>query len=896
MIKQISVCFTLLLMLSCVGGNTIETLFDDPVHVADSVLHYKNLGKNLRNAGQYNEALQAHNVGLDYARNSCDTLEVIQALNNIGTVYRRMGLLDEAASWHYQALTWCEMWSDSTSTTALKNRVVSLNGIGNVHLSMGNSQIAMGAFREALKGEAKLQSGTGQAINHANIGALYEEMGQVDSAWHHYTLSMKFNKETDNQLGIALCNNHFGRLYEMDGDFSKAAKEYKAAYDILFDGVDKWHWLQAAVSLVRVQMQLENLYLARRYADEAIEVAEVIGSTSHLVTLYNYRYRIDRYSGDFRSALGYLEKATEYADSLSKERNETEIYELRSGYEKERNRMEVEAMRKAHDQENRRKNMILSSVLLTLLLAAVIIAILFYALRLRSRNQKILRELDSTKNNYFVNIAHEFRTPLTVILSAARSIRDNASEDIGIQEDSQDIITHSKELLNLVGQVLDVAKMTSGIAPDPVWRHGDIVAYVSGICERYSRFAESKGVVFSYEHTQDSMDMDFVPDMFLRIVQNLLSNAFKFTDRGGRVILSLERAGENLVIKVIDNGRGIYPDQLDDIFKPFYGGSGDVGTGVGLSVVKLSVEAMGGSVRVRSEVGKGTEFIVVLPLKQDKIAGSIESADELVYDVEPLAKQIVNDDVCQEDAPRILIVEDKPEVARWEMRHLDSGYAFYFATDGAQALKKAEEVVPDLIVTDVMMPVMDGLEFCRKIRANELLCHVPVIMVTAKAGHEERLAGLEAGADAYIEKPYDQKELSIRVKTLLEQRAQLRKKIEEGKEDADPSYSAADQGFMERFDALLDNAFASGHVDCEKLASELCIGRVQLNRKLKAITGCKTTEYILNMRMAKAKKLLSSTDLSIGDVALQCGIEDVGYFSTLFRKNVGMTPTAYRKG
>ena len=896
MIKQISVCFILLLMLSCVGGNTIETLSDDPVHVADSVLHYKNLGKNLRNAGQYNEALQAHNAGLDYARSSCDTLEVIQALNNIGTVYRRMGLLDEAASWHYQALTWCEMWSDSTSTTALKNRVVSLNGIGNVHLSMGNSQIAMGAFREALKGEAKLQSGTGQAINHANIGALYEEMGQIDSAWHHYTLSMKFNRETDNQLGIALCNNHFGRLYEMDGDFSKAAMEYKAAYDLLFDGVDKWHWLQAAVSLVRVQMQLGNLNLAGRYADEAIDVAEGIGSTSHLVTLYNYRYRIDRNSGNFRSALGYLEKATDYADSLSKERNETEIYELRSGYERERNRIEVEAMRKAHDQENHRKNMILVSVLLTLLLAAVIIAILFYALRLRSRNQKILRELDSTKNNYFVNIAHEFRTPLTVILSAARSIRDNASEDIGIQEDSQDIITHSKELLNLVGQVLDVAKMTSGIAPDPVWRRGDIVSYVSGICERYSRFAESKGVAFSYEHTQDSMDIDFVPDMFLRVVQNLLSNAFKFTDRGGRVILSLERAGENLVIKVIDNGRGIHPDQLDDIFKPFYGGSGDIGTGVGLSVVKLSVEAMGGSVRVRSEVGKGTEFIVVLPLKQDKIAGSIESVDELVCDVEPLAKQMVNDDVPQEDVPRILIVEDKPEVARWEMRHLDSGYAFYFATDGAQALKKAEEVVPDLIVTDVMMPVMDGLEFCRKIRANELLCHVPVIMVTAKAGHEERLAGLEAGADAYIEKPYDQKELSIRVKTLLEQRAQLRKKIEEGKEDADPSYSAADQGFMERFDALLDNAFASGHVDCEKLASELCIGRVQLNRKLKAITGCKTTEYILNMRMTKAKKLLSSTDLSIGDVALQCGIEDVGYFSTLFRKNVGMTPTAYRKG
>ena len=896
MTKQISVCFLLLLMLSCVSGNTIENLSVDAVHVADSVLYYKNLGKNLRNAGQYNEALQAHNIGLEFARSSCDTLEVIQALNNIGTIYRRMGLLDEAASWHYQALIWCEMWSDSTSSTSLKNRVVSLNGIGNVHLSMGNSQIAMDAFREALKGEAKLNSGTGQAINHANIGALYEERGQIDSAWYHYTLSMKFNKETDNQLGIALCNNHFGRLYEMDGDFAKAANEYKSAYDILFDGVDKWHWLQAAVSLVRVQMQLGNLNLAGRYADEAIDVAEGIGSTSHLVTLYNYRYRIDRNSGNFRSALGYLEKATDYADSLSKERNETEIYELRSGYERERNRIEVEAMRKAHDQENRRKNIILTSVVLTLLLAAVIIAIMFYALRLRSRNQKILKELDSTKNNYFVNIAHEFRTPLTVILSAARSIRDNSSEDIGIQEDSRDIINHSRELLHLVGQVLDVAKMTSGIAPDPVWRRGDIVAYVSGICERYSRFAESRGVAFTYEHSDRNMEMDFVPDMFLRVVQNLLSNAFKFTDKGGSVLISLERVQENVLLKVKDNGRGIHSDQLEDIFKPFYGGSGDIGTGVGLSVVKLSVEAMGGSVEVRSEVGKGTEFIVTLPLTQDRPVYHIMASQMSTSDVCVMESRLVNEDVPEEDAPRILIVEDKPEVARWEMRHLDSGYAFYFAADGAQALKKAEEVVPDLILTDVMMPVMDGLEFCRKIRANELLCHVPIVMVTAKAGHEERLAGLEAGADAYIEKPYDQKELSMRVKMLLEQRALVKKMLQEDRDSVGSTYSVVDQGFMDKFDALLDSAFESGHVDCEKLASELCIGRVQLNRKLKAITGCKTTEYILNMRMAKAKKLLSSTDLSIGDIALQCGIEDVGYFSTLFRKNVGVTPTTYRKG
>lgn len=889
-------CFLLSMLVSCAGEGLPDFRSEGVSYIADSIACYREEGKDLRNAGHYNEALLIHQRGLELAKESKDTLETIQALNNIGTVYRRMGLLDAAAQWHYQALTWCEAWSDTSSPTALKNRVVSLNGIGNVHLSMGNSDIAMNAFLEALKGEAKLESATGQAINHANIGALYEERGQIDSARYHYGLSMKFNRDSGNELGIALCNIHFGRLSENDGDFAKAGKEYKAAYDLLYEGTDKWHWLQAAVALVRVQMVQGNLSSARRYAEEAAEVAEEIGSFSHLVSIYGYRYRIDRSAGDYRSALNMLERATKYSDSLANERNETEIYNLRSDYEKEKNRMQMEAVRKEHEQENHRKNIILTSVVLTLILAAIIIAMLIYSLRLRLRNQKILKELDATKNNYFVNIAHEFRTPLTVILSAARSIHDNNPEDVDVREDAQDIIVHSRELLHLVNQVLDVAKMTSGIAPDPVWRHGDVVAYVSGICERYSRYAESRNVSLSFVRDRDSIDMDFVPDMLMRIVQNLLSNAFKFTDRGGHVVVSIGLAEGRMRLKVTDDGRGIDPDHLKDIFKPFYGGNGDIGTGVGLSVVRLSVEAMGGMLDVRSEVGKGTEFEIVLPLLQDKGAVPVSAEDFVAGDADVAVGQVTNEDVPVDEAPRILIVEDKPEVARWEMRHLDSGYAFYFASDGAEALKKAEEVVPDLIVTDVMMPVMDGLEFCRRVRESELLCHVPVVMVTAKAGHEERLKGIEAGADAYIEKPYDQKELSMRVRMLLEQREILKKSVMAADALPEPSMSVVDQVFMDKFNAALDKAFAGGKVDCEVLASELCIGRVQLNRKLKAITGCKTTEYILNMRMMKAKKLLSSTDLSIGDVALQCGIEDVGYFSTLFRKNTGMTPTAWRKG
>lgn len=893
------------MLLSCEKGSYRQGPPDDIAVYADSVAYYRTEGRNLRNSGRYNEALTLHRRGLELAEEVCDTLEVIQALNNIGTVYRRMGLLDDAASWHYRALTWCEEWSDSTSTVSLKNRVVSLNGIGNVHLSMGNDDIAMESFREALKGESRLGSATGQAINHANIGALFEKKGRIDSARHHYTLSLKFNEESGNVLGMGLCANHFGRLAENEGDYAGAFREYEKAYGLLKGGTDAWHLLQSSTSLSRVSLKIGRYDHAEHYLDEAMDMAESIGSLAHLADIYNQKYTLEKLRGNYRQALRWLEKAAETSGSLAEERSETEIYELRSEYEKEKNRTELRHLRQMHQQEVHRNRMLLVSVLVILFLAAVGIAVLVYALWLRSRNHKMLKELDQTRNNYFTVMAHEFRTPLTVIMAAARSLGANASDEVAVKEDSKDILVQSQELMTLVNQILEVAKMTSGIAPAPVWRRGDVAAYVASICGRYGRYALEKEVRIVCESAE--IEMDFVPDMILRIVRNLLSNAIKYSKRGTVVTVRMQnvkdRGMECFRMDICDNGIGMSRQQVENVFKPFYtadSGVSDMSTGVGMSVVKLAVETMDGSIHVHSVQGEGSEFTILIPVRHDKAVGE---CPEFLCDDMPAAENacVVHpgevDQVQDTEFPRILIVEDKPEVARWEMRQLEGAYSFYYASDGAEGLRKAEEIVPDLIITDVMMPVMDGLEFCRKVRSSELLSHVPVIMVTAKAEHEDRLKGLEAGADAYLEKPYDENELSVRVRMLLEQRSMLRSRFASGGTEVirDLDFNLHDKAFLDRFSEALDKAFANGKVDCEELASDLCIGRVQLNRKMKAITGLKTTEYILNVRISKAKTLLETTDLTIGEVALKCGVEDVGYFSTLFRKNTGMTPSAWRK-
>lgn len=865
----------------------------------------RELGKAYRNSSRFPEALDVHRRGLEAAMEIADTLQIVQAFNNIGTVYRRMGVLEEAASWHYRGLSICERWSDTTSV-GLKNKVVSLNGLGNILLSMGHDSLAMLTFREALKGEQKLGSSTGMAINYANIGALLEQDGQIDSARFYFTLSLEANMKAGSSLGISLCHTHFGRLFEKEGDFIEAFDEYKAAYDVLSRGSDKWHWLESCISLARVSICKGEYSAARRFLSEALPVAETLESSAHLADVCNQYYVLYRSEGRYKESLHWLESYSDCIKRLYDERNEDAIFELRSKYEREKSQHEMELLRDAHRQEVLRDRQLLFGSVITIICAFMAIMLLVYYLRLRSRNNAILKALDETKSNYFTNVAHEFRTPLTIISSAARSIQDNAADE-GLKEDAADISRHSDALLDLVNQVLDVAKMTSGIAPDPVWRNGNVAAFISGICERNARYAESKGIKLVYECSEEDFEMDFVPEMMVRIVQNLLSNALKFSGKGTEIHVVVARSDENLCVSVRDQGAGMTPSQMQEAFKPFYQAEGqfkDMGTGLGLSVVKLAAASMDGEVSLASEVGKGTEFIVTVPVRHDRATSSVcdGCSSGQTADIPSDAGNVADASGADQDVQRILIVEDVPEVARWEMRQLGGAdYAFFFASDGSEGLRKAEDIVPDLIITDVSMPVMDGLEFCRKVRESELLCHVPVVMVTARVTQEDRLKGFEAGADAYIEKPYDPDELDLRVRSLLHQRALLKKMFTEKFESdgmdtsfSEPSISVIDRIFLEKFDAALEEAFVSGKVDCEDLASVMCIGRAQLNRKIKAITGYRTTEYILMARLSKAKNLLLTTSLPVGEIAIQCGIEDVGYFSTLFRKHVGMTPSAFR--
>ena len=864
----------------------------------------KALGKRYRETAKFNEAVVCHRQALGLAEQLGDTVEIIQICNQIGTNFRRMGIMDEASTYHYKALALCEQYHDKSSYVALKNRVVSLNGIGNVQLSMENYNAAILAFRQALSGEQQLESDLGQAINYANIGAIFEKQGMIDSAWIYYRRSMQHNQAAGSNLGISLCHTYFGNLLEKDRQWDNAIREYRSAYDLMEKSQDRWHWIESCIALARVNMGKGDMASAQKYLTRASRTAQEMQSREHLREVYWLNYLYYEKLGNCPKAFENYKLSREYADSVSNIENTVHLQNVRVNFEKEKSSRELALIQANYRMEQRTKNIILFAGISILLLTIIVIGFLLYVVRIKSRTQKIMRHMETVRSKFFTNITHEFRTPLTVILGLANQLSEKTGTDQESSASLQTIIRQGDHLLSLVNQLLNISKVRSSIE-EPNWRTGDIVAFIRMIVENFQVFAQQKHLNLIFVPQQTFLQADFVPEYFQKVMHNLLSNALKYTPKGGHIYITATQENNNLVIQIADSGKGIDKQDLPHIFETFYQGSNscmDMGTGVGLSLAKQMVETMGGQIAVKSAVGKGTVFFVTLPLKhgtsqwEEWIPG--ESDKQPVSSVPTPNPASPETEPSGTDPVTILLVEDNQDVAFYIGGLLKDRYRLLYARDGKEGLEKAAEYMPDLILTDLMMPGMDGFELCREIRSSIVLNHIPIIIITAKSEDVDKVQGLEAGADAYLLKPFNTDELHVRIVKLLEQRRVLREKYSQAlRNNCTESVKLlpADQAFIDRLTDIIYSQISDSALNSDKIAEKMCMSKSQLNRKVRVITDSNTNTYIIYVRMEKAKRMLSSNDLPIGDIAMQCGFEDAGYFGRVFKQTFGMTPSQYRK-
>lgn len=862
------------ILTCCQHGSPSES---ETQSIRDSLATLRQQGKKERDASRYDEALRLHIRGLDMARAVGDSSEWIQALNNIATDYRRMGMLDVAQSYHYQALSLCDESADTTYQMR-KNRVKALNGLGNIYLSIYSYDDADSVFRQALEGEHQLGSATGQAINYANLGSIYSARGDDEKALDYYRQSMFYNKKDSNLLGMALCHLYFGNIYERRQQYDLALREYEQSDRMMTDLKDLWHALEPRLALASVYYHTHEDAKALALLDRADATARQINSWEHIVEVHHLYFQLMQRQGRYHEALDHHLIATAYQDSILDNEKLDRIHNIGINIERTRQQEMVDMAQNELQTEKRIRQQSAWLFGLTVILLLAVISALLYVQRMRHRSMEMMREASRLREDFFTNITHEFRTPLTVILGLSRKIRENTEVPQSVSDKASTIERQGNRLLTLVTQLLDISKVKSVIG-EPNWQHGNICAQVAMLLETYIDYAANRGVTLKY-HYDKAIEMDFVPDYVNKVMSNLVSNALKFTPNGGTISVNLYQRGDRLHIDVSDTGHGISSDKLAHIFEPFYttGDMGEAkGTGIGLALTQEIISHLDGTITAESQVGKGTTFHIVMPIQN-------RSADP-----------VTETEIGNSGKPIIVVAEDNADVADLLCTQLEPFYEVVAARDGVEALKRAGEIIPDLVITDVMMPNMDGMALARAIRANDLTAHIPIIMVTARVTEQDRIEGIKAGADAYLVKPFNTEELLTRVAKLLEQRIMLRDKYAQTITQAPVTDDAIEDHFLARVEQVIVAHINKGEdITVTMVADDLNITARQLHRKVTGLINQSPAALIRITRINCAKTIMAAKpEMPLKSVALACGFTDYSHFAKVFRTVTGVSPTAW---
>lgn len=526
---------------------------------------------------------------------------------------------------------------------------------------------------------------------------------------------------------------------------------------------------------------------------------------------------------------------------------------------------------------------------------------------LKRLNEEVL-ELTHSRLVFFTNISHELRTPLTLIADPVEMLLDDRSIKGRSRELLQMVQRNALSLQQLVGSILDFRKIQNGKMELSLSRF-DLPEALQQWTGDFAMTAQRKKIQLHLDTSHfSSADVVADKEKLARIVFNLLSNALKYTPAGGFIHVSLADEGERLRLEVKDSGKGIDKEELTKVFERFFQAKGAAsGTGIGLALVKSFVDLHHGEVRVESELGKGTCFIVLLPRQQegfveepqseaaDKSSFSDDGSLQYIDDGERHGgklQQIISEHV---EKPTILIIDDNNDIRQYERTLLQDYYFVLEASDGREGLEIARKEVPDLVICDVMMPVMDGLEFTQQLKTNTATSHIPVIMLTAKNLEEHRAEGYEQGADSYITKPFHSKVLLARVENLLHQRAHLRQLFAqgaaEGKETEEVSrLDDRDKAFVKQLHDIIKSNMGNSDFGVENIGAEIGLSRVQLYRKVKAITGSSVVDLLRKARLAKARRLLEANSMNISEVAYEVGFSSPSYFTKCFKDEYGMLP------
>lgn len=544
-----------------------------------------------------------------------------------------------------------------------------------------------------------------------------------------------------------------------------------------------------------------------------------------------------------------------------------------------------------------------------------------HAIELANVEKDKSEEIQNLKLEFFTNISHEFKTPLTLIKGPLDFLqkrgldveKDTYKEQLNLMQ------KNTNYLLRLVNQLLDFRRVNQGQARLTL-REGDIVSFVKELCEPFQFLVQKKNITFQFQPEQTSVLAWFDKDVLEKVINNLLSNAYKFTPVNGKITLHLVEKNERIAISVLDTGTGISKTQMPKIFKRYYtkkdkNENNPKGIGIGLAYAKTLMELHQGAINVTSETGKGAEFRVEFPkakkayenevkiIDEEEVKEVLQELDMIVSETEELPEQKPVKKktkkrvpkILGNDLPVLLVVDDNEDIRKFIRLSLQEQYKIYEAENGLEGFEIAIKIIPNIIITDLVMHVMDGLELCEKLKTTVTTSHIPVLILTAKLSHETELKGLKNGADDYIKKPFEIEHLELKLKNIIEKRQLLRKRYsrEVNLKPVEFSETTADERFLKQVVEIIDKNMSNTEFSVDMLVKAIGQSRSNLYLKIKDITGMSSTEFIRSVRLKRAMELFNSTDLPVKEVMYKTGFSTASYFSKCFKRQYGEKPSDY---
>ncbi len=835
--------------------------------------------------GQAAEAIQLAQDVLEAATAARDTPLIADMYMALGHDMVTTRQFDEAEDYHRQALALCR-------NDASKVALVQFH-LGNLYLHSARFDSAAVIFEKAVSGYHLVGDSAGASVTAMQLCSVWIMLQKPEKAEPWCEMAMQYFDHNPDQYRRAIALTYMAQQKTLEGKFEQAVE----------------------------------------YAGKAREVGEKTNNPDILVKTHMILANAFSALGDWQKAYEHLDRSTLLNDSLRTAAWNQQVTETEARFRTREQKAVIAGQQLELEREkNRRQNLILACVAVLLLLGGGFVwqrarqrhraRETEHALTLEYARAEKHAENDRMKSTFLANISHEFRTPLTLIIAPlqemrAGTFRGDPRQYFGVME------RNAQRLLQLVNQLLDLARLESG-GMKLQKRPGDLIKFLRPLAWSFESLAGQKQIRYRIELPEQPVFAHFDRDKLEKIVLNLLSNAFKFTPESGEIgfAAGIEfpsgDGSENFqptqqaplaVLKISDTGAGLSPDHLPRIFDRFYrvetdGNIEQTGSGIGLALTKELVGLHGGDVRVQSPdpaTGKGSVFTVVLPLDP---AESVEAEEGVADAGRPdfirAAGSAVsgisgNTAEAPERSPRpcILIVEDNPDVREYIAGRMRDRFDILESGNGREGLEAAFGRMPDLILSDIMMPGMDGLAFLEILKNDPRTSHIPVVLLTAKAGLDNRLEGLETGADAYLEKPFDARELDVTVSGLLQKQQVLREKYSRSFRLVPEKTEArsAEEKFLLRIKNLIEENMDDEALSVETIAAAAALSRTHLYRKLQALTGKSPNVLIREMRLERARQLLEQGVGNASEVAFQVGFNSLAYFSKCFAEQFGLSPS-----